>query len=130
MAKVGSIDWILSRMKLGHHAVLAKYLVQRTPQQAEEADAVGYTANEIIRCAFKVKNGGTTVPQDAMKVMRNVPGVDPRLVAKLVMETPDTRQVAAFQSTVANALRSGKMKDSPELQEALNILVVKEVLES
>ncbi len=69
------LRWLRDRIRGNHHQILAKYLRFRTPRQKAEADSAGLTAEVILRTAFLVENGHTSVPQAAIRVFRLVPGI-------------------------------------------------------
>ncbi len=78
-------EWVKQRVKLGNHRILTRYLVQRSAEQAAELAGIpGLTVPEILRRAFLVKNGQIAVPDDAMKVLRNVDGAHPADVWAIV----------------------------------------------
>jgi hypothetical protein len=98
-----TVAWVRERMVAGHHRALTKYLVQRTPLQAAQASEAGFTVSEILRKSFNVKNGQIAVPEDAIKVLRNVDGAHPSDVWAIVSasEANDeehlTKRLAAFK---------------------------------
>ena len=81
-----TIDWIRERIRDHHHKALTKYLIWRTPELTARDEAANLSVNQILICAFRAKNGQTTVPKAAMKVLRHVRGTNPRLVWNLCLE--------------------------------------------
>lgn len=121
------INWVRERVNGEHHQALMKYLLGRTEAQAKAADEEGLTVLEIMRQAFLVKNGHTTVPQCAIKmVRRDVPGVDLSFVITLCRES---RDADAHIRELAKALRK-KSGLSPEAQAVVDEATVREVMGS
>lgn len=71
--KQWTLSWLRERVKGKHHAVLTKYLMYRNLGQVVEADLAGLTVEQILVRGFDVEKGQIAVPQDAIKVYRNVP---------------------------------------------------------
>jgi hypothetical protein len=83
-----NIKWLAARVALQHHQAVTDQLLRMTPEQRAEADAAGLSVNECLRRAFDTKNGAVTVPQCAMKVLRNIPDfVDPQIVVDLYLSS-------------------------------------------
>lgn len=87
-----NVNWVQERVNQGHHQALTKYLMHRTSGQKALADAAGLTTAEIMSQAFLVKNGHTTVPQCAIKLLRHplVVGVDLSFVISLCRLSRDS----------------------------------------
>ncbi len=126
-----NVNWVQERVNQGHHQALTKYLMGRTPGQKALADAEGLTTAEIMSQAFLVKNGHTTVPQCAIKLLRHplVVGVDLSFVISLCRLSRDKE---AHVHNLAKVLR--KYFDpatlSEEAKDILNEATVREVLSS
>lgn len=84
--KTCDLKWLEARVKARHHNPLAKWLVQRSPEQKAEAEAAGWTANRIVEEAFFVVTGWTTVPKALMKALRNCPELNSMLVWRKLRE--------------------------------------------
>jgi hypothetical protein len=110
-----TVAWVRERVKNGHHRALTKYLVQRTPLQAAQASEAGLTVPEILRKAFNVKNGHVAVPEDAIKVLRNVDGAHPADVWAVVSaseandpEHLEARLASFYRAAMIWAQRTGE----------------------
>ena len=125
-----TVQWLKERVQNQHHAVLTKYLMHRSWEQAKQADAAGLPLNEILRQAFDPKNGNTAVPQDAMKVLRNVDGVDPAVVIGIVTQSEDRRQWVELAKQFDRLVRAGKLAMSQDIRQFLDLQTVREVMES
>lgn len=124
-----TLNWLRERVRQGHHRVLTKYLVQRSPEVAKDHLAAGWTTDRIVREGFDVKNGYTEVPKDAMTCLRNCPDLDPKIVRDLVFKTLDLRQRTAFEAVLWSLMR--KRPDLREFYvEIRDLNTVQEVLES
>lgn len=119
-----------ARIRGQHYGVLTKYLLQRSADQKFLADDAGLTTNEILRRAYDVKNGQTTVPQDAYSVFRRVPGVDVDLIWALFLRTPDPRQVPWLLKSLEHGIKKGTFKDDPDVRAMLALAAAHVVTQS
>jgi hypothetical protein len=123
------IEWLRDCMDGGYHQALSRYLVRRSRDQAEEADRLGLTVNDILLAGFRVENGHTSVPDAAMRVMR-VPGVDVRLIMRICLSSDDKRVVKLFSKRLRHRVRVGDLPDDEITRSVLDELCVHEVMES
>ncbi len=124
-----TVDWVRERMKAGHHQALASYLRNRSKSQEAEAEAAGLTPSDIVYAGFRTENGQTAVPDAAMRVMR-VPGLDVRIVFAICKSSTDFRSVRLFEHRLRQNMKSGEILLTPEVQEVLDELCVRDVMES
>lgn len=87
MAKLTEIDWLRERVRMKHHQAVTRWLTRATPAELAEAEEAGLGPNDCLRAAYDVRNGLTTVPQCAMKLLRMLgpERIDPRLVTALCL---------------------------------------------
>ena len=122
-----SADWVWARVTGEHHQALTSYLIGRTGEQAKALDEDGLTASDIVRKAFDVKNGHSTVPKCAIRLVRNrVPGLDLSLVIALCRAS---REATGHILELGKAL--AKIGDhSDEAKAVIDEATVREVMDS
>lgn len=124
---VDHIYWLRERVDGEHHQALTQYLSKRTQRHISEADTDGLTTSEIMRKAFFVENGDQTVPQRAIRLVRqNIPGVDLSFVIALCRSS---REATGHIMELAKVLRK-RENLTEEAQAVVDEATVREVIES
>jgi hypothetical protein len=128
--KVGdwNLQWVRDRVRFGHHRVLTKYLRYRTPEQRAEADADGLTVEAILRTAFLVVNGHTSVPQAAIKVYRHVPGAPVSPVIAICRASREGYHLVDLAKAIVKKVPRESMDQ--ESKDLVNEMTVRHVMET